>query len=63
MKLISLGAIIKHKGIMADNSTKVEVFLNELSTTDAGVLSELCKGKAINLIFSNDDTEESSSEE
>lgn len=55
MKLISLGAVIKHKGIMADNSTKIEIFLNELSTEEAGILSELCKKKVVNLIFSNDD--------
>lgn len=40
---------------MADNSTKIEIFLNELSTEEAGILSELCKKKVVNLIFSNDD--------
>lgn len=55
MKLISMGAIIKHKGMMADNSTKVEIFLNELSPEEAGILNQLCKGKIVNLIFSDEE--------
>jgi len=53
-KLISVGSLIKHKGILADGSTKVELIINELTPEDAGILNELCKGKMVNHIISDE---------
>ena len=45
------GAVIKHKGVLADKSTKIEVFLPELTKQQQTMLYELVMQVAVDIIF------------
>ncbi len=45
------GAIIKHNGIMADKSTKITLYLNEMSPEEVVNLYELVKIESVDIII------------
>lgn len=45
------GAIIKHNGVMNDNSTKITLFLNEMTDEEASFLYNLAKGKEVDVLI------------
>jgi len=47
----SKGGIIKHNGVMADLSTKISIFLNELTSDQVIELNELVKQRELDIIL------------
>ena len=45
------GALLRHQGTLADSSTKLALFIGELTGDQAMDLNELIKGKAVDIIL------------
>jgi hypothetical protein len=45
------GALLRHQGTLADSSTKLALFIGELTGDQAVDLNELIKGKAVDVIL------------